>query len=58
MRNYKDLRVWEEAHRLTLSVYKTTLAFPKEERFWVDQPDSVGVGLDCGESGGRAWKTI
>jgi four helix bundle protein len=33
MRNYKDLRVWEEAHRLTLAVYKTTQAFPKEERF-------------------------
>ncbi len=33
MRNYKDLRVWDEAHRLTLSVYKTTQAFPKEERF-------------------------
>jgi len=33
MRNYKDLRVWEEAHRLTLSVYKATQAFPKEERF-------------------------
>jgi four helix bundle protein len=33
MRNYKDLRVWEEAHRLTLSVYKATQGFPKEERF-------------------------
>jgi four helix bundle protein len=33
MRNYKDLRVWEEAHRLTLAVYKATQAFPKEERF-------------------------
>jgi four helix bundle protein len=33
LRNYKDLRVWEEAHRLTLSVYKVTQAFPKEERF-------------------------
>jgi len=33
MRNYRDLRVWEEAHRLTLSVYKVTQTFPKEERF-------------------------
>src|ERR1700683_1454229 len=33
MRNYKDLRVWEEAHRLTLSVYRATQLFPKEERF-------------------------
>ena len=33
MRNYKDLRVWEEAHRLTLTVYRATQLFPKEERF-------------------------
>jgi four helix bundle protein len=33
MRNYKDLRVWEEAHTLTLAVYKMTRTFPKEERF-------------------------
>ena len=33
MRNYKDLVVWEKAHRLTLVVYKSTRAFPKEEKF-------------------------
>jgi four helix bundle protein len=33
MRNYKDLRVWDEAHGLTLSVYKASQVFPKEERF-------------------------
>ena len=33
MRNYKDLRVWDEAHRLTLAVYKATTSFPKDERF-------------------------
>jgi len=33
MRNYKDLLVWEKAHRLTLAVYKETSVFPKEERF-------------------------
>ena len=33
MRNYKDLVVWEKAHKLTLAVYKETNAFPKEERF-------------------------
>ena len=32
MRNYKDLLVWEKAHKLTLAVYKITLIFPKEER--------------------------
>src|ERR1700691_2932287 len=33
MRNYKHLRVWAEAHELTLAVYKATQVFPKEERF-------------------------
>ena len=33
MRNYKDLMVWEKAHKLTLDIYKETNAFPKEERF-------------------------
>ena len=33
MRNYKDLLVWEKAHKLTLAIYKETSAFPKEERF-------------------------
>ncbi len=33
MRNYKDLHVWEKAHKLTLAVYKGTQDFPKEERF-------------------------
>jgi four helix bundle protein len=33
MRNYKDLIVWEKAHKLTLAIYKETNAFPKEERF-------------------------
>jgi four helix bundle protein len=33
MRNYRNLLVWEKAHRLTLSIYKSTATFPGEERF-------------------------
>jgi four helix bundle protein len=33
MRNYRDLQVWEKAHKLTLAVYQGTQKFPKEERF-------------------------
>jgi four helix bundle protein len=33
MRNYKDLHVWEKAHHLTLSIYKATQTFLKDERF-------------------------
>ncbi|AZI25313.1 four helix bundle protein [Pedobacter sp. G11] len=31
MQNFKDLKVWEKSHQLTLSIYKTSAKFPKEE---------------------------
>ena len=33
MRDFKDLVVWEKAHRLTLQVYRATRIFPTEERY-------------------------
>ena len=33
MRNYKDLQVWEKAHKLTMAVYRGTRNFPADERF-------------------------
>ena len=33
MQNYKDLKVWEKAHRFTLEVYEATKLFPKEELY-------------------------
>ena len=33
MQNYKDLKVWEKAHRFTLKVYEITKSFPKEELY-------------------------
>jgi len=56
MRNYKDLRVWEEAHRLTLSVYKATQGFPKEERFGVTSQmrrSSASIAANLAEGCGR-----
>ena len=31
MQNFRNLKVWEKAHRLTLDVYKTSQMFPREE---------------------------
>jgi len=31
MRDFKELKVRQKSHQLTLSVYKTTTAFPREE---------------------------
>lgn len=33
MQNYKDLKVWEKAHQLTLNVYKESKLFPKDELY-------------------------
>jgi four helix bundle protein len=31
MRDFRELKVWQKAHQLALSVYKATRPFPKEE---------------------------
>ena len=33
MRDFRELKVWEKAHRLALSVYRVTAAFPTEEKY-------------------------
>jgi four helix bundle protein len=33
MKGFKKLQVWQEAHNLTLMIYKATVNFPKEEKF-------------------------
>lgn len=35
MRPFRELRVWQLAHELTLDVYRLTNTFPSEERFGV-----------------------
>ena len=33
MKDFKDLKVWDRTHHLTLSIYKATAAFPREELY-------------------------
>jgi four helix bundle protein len=33
MQSYKQLRVWQRAHALTLAVYRLATSFPADERF-------------------------
>ena len=33
MNNFKELKVWQKAHDLTLEVYRLTKSFPKSEDF-------------------------
>jgi four helix bundle protein len=33
MQDFKNLKVWQKSHELTLEIYKVTAKFPKEELF-------------------------
>jgi hypothetical protein len=33
MKDFKDLKVWERGHKLTLEIYKITSGFPREEMY-------------------------
>jgi four helix bundle protein len=33
MKDFRDLKVWEKGHQLTLALYKVTKTFPTDERF-------------------------
>jgi four helix bundle protein len=33
MQDFRDLKVWEKAHRLTLAIYKATQTFPRQEMY-------------------------
>ena len=35
VKTFKDLIVWQKAHKLTLRIYKATKIFPKEEKFGI-----------------------
>src|SRR5215470_13014635 len=35
LKSFRDLEVWQRAHRLVLNLYRVTGSFPKEERFGV-----------------------
>ena len=60
MKDFRDLKVWEKAHRLTISIYRVTSTFPAEERYGltsqlrraaVSIPANIAEG--CGRSGDR-----
>ena len=56
MRNYRDLRVWDESHRLTLAIYKTTMSFPRDERFGLTSQirrASASIAANLAEGCGR-----
>ena len=56
MKDFRDLKVWEEAHLLTLEVYGVTAKFPREEIFGLTSQmrrSSVSIGANIAEGCGK-----
>lgn len=56
MRNFKELKVWQKSHNLTLSVYKATDSFPREEVYGLTSQirrASVSIPANIAEGCGR-----
>jgi four helix bundle protein len=56
MKDFKELKVWEKAHALTLLVYAETRAFPKEELYGLTSQlrrAAASVGANIVEGCGR-----
>lgn len=57
--NFKDLKIWEKSHQLTLQVYKLTRELPKSETFGIIsqiQRASSSVPANIVEGFGRKGK--
>ena len=56
MKNFRDLQVWDKAHKLTLEAYKITQAFPREELYGLTSQirrSSASIGANIAEGCGR-----
>ncbi len=52
MQSFRNLRVWEKSHRLTLDVYATSKAFPRDEMFGLTRQmrrSSASIGMNIAE---------
>lgn len=57
MKDFRQLKVWEKAHRLTLAVYPVTGEFPSEERYGLTSQIrrcSASIAANIAEGCGRS----
>jgi len=56
MKDFRQLKVWEKAHRLTLAIYKVTTRFPKAEMYGLASQmrrSSASIATNIAEGCGR-----
>src|SRR5450631_2440326 len=52
MQSFRNLKVWEKSHRLTLDVYASSKAFPRDEVFGLTSQmrrSSASIGMNIAE---------
>jgi four helix bundle protein len=62
MRDFRNLKVWEKAHRLTIDVYRLTRTFPKEELYGLTSQArrasasiACNIAEGCGRNGAKEF---
>ena len=62
MRDFRNLKVWQKAHRLTLGVYAATRTFPSEELYGLTSQTrrsgaaiAANIAEGCGRTGARQF---
>jgi len=56
MKDFKELKVWEKSHELTLHVYRESRVFPKDEMYGLTSQirrASASIGANIAEGCGR-----
>lgn len=61
IKSFKELKVWQKAHELTLLVYKLTSKFPPEEKFGLSgqmRRAAISIASNIAEGFHRSFKKI
>jgi four helix bundle protein len=56
VRGFKELKVWQKAHEMTIAVYESTRAFPREELYGLTSQlrrSAASIGANIAEGCGR-----
>ena len=56
MRDFRQLKVWEKSHQLTLDIYQATLLFPDHEKYGLTSQmrrSSASIPMNIAEGCGR-----
>jgi four helix bundle protein len=56
MKDYRDLKIWEKSHKLTLDIYALTVYFPRSELYGLTSQIrrcAVSIGANIAEGCGK-----